>query len=232
MITSKSINVLCEESPLDDGSLQSFQRLKDDLAKACLGAIADGVPFEVETDASEFSLAAILSQDGRPVAFMSRTLTSCERRYPAVEKEACAIIEAVRRWKHYLKGRHFSLITAQQAISYMFDQHHKGKIKRQKSFHGGLDWLSSVTTYVIVPELTMLRPMRFHEFALQRLTLVTVRNCTSCTSLSATRAMPGCITLFVNGIYRFRARKQKVFVGTAKRERRLSRNSSSPLPDR
>jgi len=62
--------------PLDDGALKSFQRLKSDLAKACLGAIADGVPFEVETDASEFALAAILSQDGRLVAFMSRTLTS------------------------------------------------------------------------------------------------------------------------------------------------------------
>ena len=120
--------------PPDDDALNSFQRLKDDLAKACLGAIADDLPFEVKTDASDFALAAILSQDGRPVAFMSRTLTltSCERRYPAVEKEACAIIEAVRRWKHYLKGRHFSLVTAQQAISYIFEQHHKGKIKKTK----------------------------------------------------------------------------------------------------
>ena len=67
-------------------------------------------------------------QDGRPVAFMSRTLNSCERRYPAVEKEGCAITEAVRRWKHYLKGRHFSLVSDQQAISYMFDQNHKRKI--------------------------------------------------------------------------------------------------------
>ena len=63
---------------------------------------------------------------------LSRTLTSCERRYPAVEKEACAIIEAVRRWKHYLKGRHFSLVTDQQAISCMFDQHHTSKIKNTK----------------------------------------------------------------------------------------------------
>ena len=90
--------------PLDDDALNTFQRLKDDFAKGCLGAIADDLPFEVETDASEFALAVILSQDGRPVAFMTRTLTSCERRYPAVEKEACAIIEAVRRWKHCLKG--------------------------------------------------------------------------------------------------------------------------------
>jgi len=54
----------------------------------------------------------------------------------------------------------------------------------------------------------MLRLMRFHEFALQRLTLVTVRNCRSCTSLSATQAMPDCITLFVNRIYRFRAKSE------------------------
>jgi len=120
--------------PLDDDALNSFQRLKDDLAEACLGAIADDLPFEVETDASGFALAALLSQDGRQVAFMTRTLTSCERRYPAVEKEACAITKAVRRWKHYLKGRHFSLVTDQQAISYMFDQHHKGKNKNTNPF--------------------------------------------------------------------------------------------------
>jgi len=129
--------------PLDDDALNSFQRLKEDLAKACLGAIADDLPFEVETDASDFALAAILSQDGRPVAFMFRTLISCERRYLSVEKEACGIIEAVRRWKHYLKGRHFSLVTDQQAISYMFDQHHKGKIKNTKI----LSWRLELTQF-------------------------------------------------------------------------------------
>jgi len=74
---------------------------------------------------------------------MSRTLTSCERLYPAVEKEACAIIEAVRCWKHYLKGRHFSLVTDQQAISYMFDQHHKSKIKNTKI----LSWRLELTQF-------------------------------------------------------------------------------------
>ena len=126
--------------PPDDDALNSFQRLKDDLAKACLGAIADDLPFEVKTDASDFALAAILSQDGLPVAFISPTLTSCERRYPAVEKEACAIIEAVRRWKHYLKGRHFSLVTDQQAISFTCSiSIIKARSKTQKSFHVGLN---------------------------------------------------------------------------------------------
>jgi len=129
--------------PLHNEALNSFRRLKDDLAKACLGAMVDDLPFEAETDASDFVLAAILSQGCRPAAFMSRTLTSCERRYPAVEKEACAIIEAVRRWKHYLNGRHFSLVTDQQDISYMFDQNHKGKIKNTKI----LSWRLELTQF-------------------------------------------------------------------------------------
>ena len=83
--------------PLDSQGLESFARLKDDLAKASLGTIRDDLAFEVESDASDYAIATILSQGGRPVAFMSRSLNKCERNYPAVEKEAMAIIEAVRK---------------------------------------------------------------------------------------------------------------------------------------
>ena len=63
----------------------------------------------LESDASDVALSATLNQGGRPVAFMSRTLQSSELHYPAVEKEAMAIIEAVRKWRHFLAGRHFTL---------------------------------------------------------------------------------------------------------------------------
>nr|XP_026689427.1 uncharacterized protein K02A2.6 isoform X1 [Ciona intestinalis] len=99
---------------------------------ASLGAIQDDLPFEVESDASDYAIAAILSQNGRPVAFMSRTLNSTERHYPAVEKEATAIVEAVRKWSHFLKGRSFSLITDQRSVAFMFDQKNRGKIKNSK----------------------------------------------------------------------------------------------------
>jgi len=46
----------------------AFKTLENDLCNASLGSIQDGVPFKVETDASDFALAAVLSQDSRPVA--------------------------------------------------------------------------------------------------------------------------------------------------------------------
>ena len=61
---------------------------------------------------------------------MSRTLNHYEKRYPAVEKEATAVIEAVCKWQHFLKGRCFTIVTDQEAISFMFDQRHHGKIKK------------------------------------------------------------------------------------------------------
>jgi len=117
---------------LDSQALESFARLKDDLAKAGLGTVQDDLAFEFESDASDYAIANILSQVGRPVAFMSRSLNIYERNYPAVEKEATAITEAVRKWAHFLKGGNFALVTDQRSVFFMFDKTNHGKIKNSK----------------------------------------------------------------------------------------------------
>ena len=86
----------------------------------------------VETDASDVALAATLTQAGRHVAFFSRVLNASEQKYAAVEKEAHAIVDALRKLKHYLAGKHFTLITDQQSVAFMFSQVHTGKIKNDK----------------------------------------------------------------------------------------------------
>ena len=59
--------------PFSGEALATFNELKKLLSNACLTTIQNGVPFEVETDASDFVIVAIVSQGGRPVAFKSRT---------------------------------------------------------------------------------------------------------------------------------------------------------------
>jgi len=51
----------CKALPLSNKAVIAFKTLKNDLCNASLGSIQDGVPFEVETDASDFALAAVLS---------------------------------------------------------------------------------------------------------------------------------------------------------------------------
>ena len=100
-----------EVFPLVEDAQQAFENLKCDFAKAVVKSVDATIPLVVETDASDVAIAESLNQASRPVAFFSRTLSASERRYSAVEKEAYAIVEALRIWKHYLTGRHFTLVT-------------------------------------------------------------------------------------------------------------------------
>ena len=72
----------------------------------------------------------MLNQGGRPVAFMSRTLQGSKLHYPAIEKEATAIIEAVRKWSYLILRQHFELITDQRSVAFMFDNKRRTKIKK------------------------------------------------------------------------------------------------------
>jgi len=63
----------------------------------------------VETDASDYALAAILSimtkdNEIHPVAFHSRTFSAPELNYEVHDKELLAIFEAFKIWRHYLEG--------------------------------------------------------------------------------------------------------------------------------
>jgi len=63
----------------------------------------------VETDASDYALAAILSivnedNEVHPVVFHSRTFTVVELNYDTHNKKLLAIFEAFKIWRHYLEG--------------------------------------------------------------------------------------------------------------------------------
>ena len=124
--------VKCQTFPIGEDEVNAFNLLKLDIENSVVASIDETIPFEVETDASDIALSGVLNQAGRPVAFFSRTLHGSELGHPAIEKEAAAIIESVKYWRHYLSGRHFTMKTDQQSVSYMFEKKHKSRIKNDK----------------------------------------------------------------------------------------------------
>ena len=59
----------------------------------------------MQCDASSLGLGAAILQEGKPVAFASRALSSAEKNYSQLEKEMLAIVFALRRFDQYVYGR-------------------------------------------------------------------------------------------------------------------------------
>jgi hypothetical protein len=86
----------------------------------------------LSVDASAHGLGALLAQrarDGDPaapaaaervVAYASRSLTTCERHYSQIDKEALAIIFAIEKFHQYLYGRKFILRTDHKPLVSIF----------------------------------------------------------------------------------------------------------------
>ena len=128
-------SVKLKSFPLSIECQNAFKNLKLDIANSAVRGIDENKLFELKSDASNVAISCVLNQNSRPVAFYSRTLQGPELKHPSIEKEACAIIESVRHWRHLSTGKHFKLITDQKSVLFMFDQHTKSKIKNDKIYH-------------------------------------------------------------------------------------------------
>lgn len=77
-------------------------------------------PLKLECDASPHGIGAVLFHtDGsvnRPIGFRSRTLTKAERNYSQLEREALALVFGVSKFRDYLAGHEFTLVTDHQPL--------------------------------------------------------------------------------------------------------------------
>ncbi len=105
----------------------AFEALKEALTTAPVLAYTDPEKaFIFATDASSKSIGAVLSQldgDGRehPIHYASRGLTSPEKNLSTYEREALAIIFALKKFRHYLLCQKFKLFTDHEALKYVIN---------------------------------------------------------------------------------------------------------------
>ena len=62
-------------------------------------------PFDIEIDASDYAIGAILTQQGNLVAYHNEKLSDTIHKYPTYEKEMYSIVQACRQWNHYIFGK-------------------------------------------------------------------------------------------------------------------------------
>jgi len=92
----------------DKPQIDAFQKVKDIITKSPGPVLAFYEPnkdLTLQVDASKYGLGASLLQDGKPVAYASKSLTPCEVNYAQIEKELFAILFGCKRFHQYVYGR-------------------------------------------------------------------------------------------------------------------------------
>eukprot|EP00978_Attheya_sp_CCMP212_P005504 scaffold12329_cov39-Attheya_sp.AAC.2 len=65
----------------------AFNEMKALMTQDCLLSYPDpNIPYDIETDASNYQMGAVIKQNGRPVAYFSRKLRDAQLNYTTIEK--------------------------------------------------------------------------------------------------------------------------------------------------
>ena len=84
----------------------AIDKLKEMVTKSPVLVFYDvNKPVTVSCDSSKSGIGICLLQEGKPVAYGSRTMTECEQRYSQIEKELLAVVFALEHFHYYIYGK-------------------------------------------------------------------------------------------------------------------------------
>ena len=110
---------------------ESLRHLKKKINTTPVLALPDlQHPFEIETDASDYAMGAVLMQHKKPICYHFETFTLAIVNYATYDKELYALVPSVKKWKHYIMGKETIIHTNHQPLQYFHSQ-----TKLQQSRH-------------------------------------------------------------------------------------------------
>jgi hypothetical protein len=96
---------------------KSFNLLKRKITKQPVLVLSDfQKTFQVKCDASGFAIGAVLSHEDRPIAYFSEKLNEEKVKYSTYDKDFYAIIQALKKWRHYLIPKEFFLYSDNHSL--------------------------------------------------------------------------------------------------------------------
>jgi hypothetical protein len=91
---------------------KAFQEIENLVGKNIVLIFPDfNKVFEIHTDASDYQLASVISQDQKPIAFYSEKLTATQRNYTLGEREMLSFVETLNEFCTMLLGYKLKIYT-------------------------------------------------------------------------------------------------------------------------
>lgn len=123
-ITSIPLNSLTRKNtPFEWNSdcENAFVKLKNQLASPTTLAFPDFTQeFTLTVDASLLGCGAVLSQEGRPIAFASKSFSRADRNKSTIEQELIAVHWSIGHFRPYLYGKHFIVLSDHKPLVHLY----------------------------------------------------------------------------------------------------------------